>query len=74
MTRGWCGPCQAGRHMLTIEYAAYLSGLSLRQFFRHVEGGRLHFVEPPGGPLVCLESLCALRPQTRELAAEDFRG
>ena len=73
VSRGWCEPCRASRHMLTVEYAADLAGLSLRQLFRHVEGGRLHFVEPPGGPRVCLESLCALTPQTRELVAEDAR-
>jgi hypothetical protein len=54
-------------HMLTVEYAARLSGLSLRELFRHVEGGRLHYAERPGESYVCLASLCALGPQTREL-------
>ena len=67
VVRDLCAPCGAERHMVTVEYAALLSGLSLRQLFRHVEGGRLHFLETPKGSFVCLDSLCALSPQTQEL-------
>ena len=63
-----CASCGADRHLLTIEYASCLSGLSLRQLFRHVEGGQLHFVEAPDGSFICLDSLCALVSRTKELA------
>jgi hypothetical protein len=64
--RGWCGPCHANRHLLTVEYAAFLSCLSLRQVFQHIENGRLHFSESSAGPRVCLDSLCELVPQTKK--------
>lgn len=68
LIRAECAACGVVSHMLTVEYAARLSGLSLRELFRHVEGGRLHYAERPGESFVCLASLCALTPQTRELA------
>jgi len=70
MTRAWCGSCCAPRHLLTVEYAAFLSGLSQRQLFREVENGRLHFAEIVGMPLLCLDSLCDTMPQTKELISK----
>jgi hypothetical protein len=60
--RAWCRACHADRPLLTVEYAASLSDLSVRQLFRQVESGRLHCSEPPDGPLLCLKSLCELIP------------
>lgn len=67
--RGWCGACHADQPLITVEYAAFLSDLSVRQLFRQVESGRLHFSEPTDGPRLCLDSLCELMPQTKELVA-----
>ena len=64
--RAWCAPCATNLYMLTAEDAARLSGFSLRQLFRHIEGGQLHFAETRRGSLLCLDSLCALMPQTEE--------
>lgn len=61
----WCPACRANQHMVNIKYAAFLSGLSLRQIFSFVEGGRLHLVVAPDGSYVCLESLSALAGASR---------
>ena len=60
--RHWCASCEANQHLLTLKYAAYISKLTLPQLFSYAEGGQLHFIEAPGGPYVCLDSLCALMP------------
>lgn len=65
----WCEPCCAQSHLLTIEDAALVSGLSQRQLFRAVENGGLHFSEMMGRPLVCFESLCDQIPQAKEVVS-----
>ena len=67
--RGWSEPCHADRHMLTIEYAALVSGLSHRQLFRQIENGLLHFSEALDSPRLCLDSLCEFLPQVKELVS-----
>jgi len=73
VVRRWCAACEATQHLLSAEYAAYLSGLGLPQLLSHIEGGQLHSVEALGGTLVCLESLCALTSRTRELTLSSAR-
>ena len=70
--RGWCEPCHAQSHLLTVEYAEFVSGLTQRQLFRAVENGRVHFSEIAGRPLVCLDSLGDLMPQTEELVSKSL--
>ena len=72
MMRGWCGLCRAQSQLLTVEHAALVFGLSQRQLFQEVENDRLHFSEIAGRPLLCLESLCNLMPQTRELVSKEL--
>ncbi|MFL6228055.1 MAG: hypothetical protein ACJ741_04690 [Pyrinomonadaceae bacterium] len=58
----WCSRCDALAAMLTPEQAAALAGVGVRQIFRWVETGRLHFVEIEGAsPLLCFASLPAAR-------------
>jgi hypothetical protein len=57
VVHAWCGSCRRERHLVTMEYAALLSGLGQRQLFREVEDGQLHFSELVGKPLLCLDSL-----------------
>src|SRR6185369_4895825 len=66
LTLDWCESCSARRYLLTVEYAAALSGLNQRQLFQAVESGRLHLSEIGGRPFLCVESLTELRPQTKE--------
>ena len=54
----WCGECNRRVRMATAEQAALLAGVSVRQIYRWVEAGKLHFTETPEGLLlVCLNSL-----------------
>lgn len=48
--------------MVAANEAAVIAGLSARELYRLVEGGRLHFIEDRGGMLyVCSEALKGLR-------------
>jgi len=69
----WCELCETDRRLLTIEHAALLSGLTHRQLFRHIENGLLHFSEALDAPRLCLDSLCKLMPQVKDLVS-NFRS
>jgi len=44
--------------MVTPEEAACFSGVSVREIYRRVEGGRVHFIETSEGQLyICTNSL-----------------
>lgn len=52
-----CRQCVAPSRMVTAEEAAGLFRLPIRQVYRLVEAGQLHFEDAAGKVLVCLESL-----------------
>lgn len=55
---GWCDHCAPSVPLLTPEEAASLSGLSVRDVYRLVETGAIHFQEAPDGRMfVCLDSI-----------------
>lgn len=61
--RGWCDRCAAGVELLTADEASRLTGKSLREIFRHIELGQLHFQEcPAGGISICRTSLLPDQP------------
>jgi hypothetical protein len=53
----WCPVCLREVEMVSLEEAALLANVSLRDICRRVGDGRLHFVETAQGGLVCLPSL-----------------
>jgi hypothetical protein len=56
-----CGKCAAEVQMLVPERAAALLNTTVREIFRRVETGEIHFSEDEGGTLlVCRNSLAAL--------------
>ena len=58
--RVWCEGCGAEAEMITLEEAARLSSVSVRDVYRAVLAGLVHFAEPPDGMLlVCAASLPA---------------
>lgn len=65
----WCGECDRPSQMITPDEAAVLVATSLREIYRLIEKGALHFVEPDrGSVLICLNSLPGaihVNPQTR---------
>lgn len=53
-----CPKCLAVVKMISPEEASTLSGVSVREIFRWVEGGRVHFIETREGLLfICANSL-----------------
>ena len=52
-----CKQCVAPSRMVTAEEAARLFRLPIRQVYRLIEVGQLHFEDAAGRVLVCLESL-----------------
>jgi hypothetical protein len=53
-----CPACSAEVVMVRPEAAAALAGLRVREIYRRVESGAVHFVELEDGTvLVCLDSL-----------------
>jgi hypothetical protein len=57
-----CPRCLAETSLMLPEEASSLSNFSLREIFRRVEAGRVHFVETPEGRLfICATSLFADR-------------
>lgn len=53
-----CPKCLAVVKMLTPEEAGTLSGVSVREIYRWVEAGRIHFIETHEGRLfICASSL-----------------
>ncbi len=56
--RHMCRDCGSSVPMVTIETAAMIAQITLREMFRHVENRGVHFIEiPAGGVLVCRDSL-----------------
>ena len=55
---GFCPQCQALVEMLTPQLAAAVSKTPIREIFRLIESGRLHFMETDE-IRVCLNSLSA---------------
>jgi hypothetical protein len=56
-----CPICENGTPLLTTEEAAVLSGSSVREIYRRVEAGQIHFSESGDGLLlICRRSLAAL--------------
>jgi len=54
----WCPGCAEVVKTVSDQEAAAMAGLSLRTIYRHLEAGRFHFTELPGGRLlICLNSL-----------------
>ena len=55
---GYCELCEKEAFFLMPELAAIESGLSIREIYRRVENGRVHFREFPNGPPeICRNSL-----------------
>jgi hypothetical protein len=53
-----CPQCGGNSRMVSSEEAARFFGISVRDIFRRVEAGTVHFTELPGdGLLVCLNSI-----------------
>ena len=56
----WCAVCAAWVRMLKADEAAVAAGVGVREVFRWVEAGVVHFTEMPGGSVeICLNSLPA---------------
>lgn len=53
----WCPACLKEVEMVSLEEAALLAGVSLRDICRRVGADRLHFVETADVGLVCTNSL-----------------
>jgi hypothetical protein len=58
LTQGWCAGCDAIVSFASPEDAAQLAGCGVREIYRAIEAGQLHFIEPGDRlPRVCLDSL-----------------
>lgn len=54
----WCDVCGAETLMLQPEQAAIIYGATMREIFRRIENGELHFIETKTGALlICGNSL-----------------
>ncbi len=54
----WCEFCQAEVEMTTPELAANILGVTVREIYRRLEQGDLHFFETePGEVFICTNSL-----------------
>ena len=54
----WCDACGTETLMLMPEQAATIYGTTMREMFRQIENGELHFMETTKGELfVCSNSL-----------------
>ena len=53
----WCPSCLKQVQMVSLEEAALLAGVSLRDICRRVGDGDIHMVETTCGALVCPASL-----------------
>ena len=57
----WCDACGASTPMVTPEQAAILIREEAEQLYRRAEAGQVHSTKTPGGVLICLKSLSAVR-------------
>ena len=53
----WCPACLKEVEMVSLEEAAILAGVSLRDICRRVGADHIHFVETADGDFVCTNSL-----------------
>jgi hypothetical protein len=54
----WCEFCQAAVEMISPELAAKISGVNVREVYRQIEKGSVHFVETESGSVfICRNSL-----------------
>jgi len=54
----WCVECGKPVRLVKPEDAAIATGLNVREVYRRIEKGEVHFVETrEGAPLVCMKSL-----------------
>jgi hypothetical protein len=54
----WCNSCSSEQQFALPECAASAAGISLRQLFRRLEAGEIHFNESQQGTvLICLKSI-----------------
>jgi len=54
----WCVECGKHVRLINPEDAAIATGLNVREVYRRIEAGEVHFVETrDGAPLVCIKSL-----------------
>lgn len=54
----WCEFCQAEVEMTTPELAANILGVRVREIYRRIEQGNLHFFESDAGEIfICCNSL-----------------
>jgi hypothetical protein len=53
----WCSVCQRDSAMVVPEEAARCWNIDARSIYRWMEAGVIHFLEVPGGVLVCLSSI-----------------
>ncbi len=65
LSREFCPLCGIVANMLTPQFASAVSKKPVREIFRFVEAGRLHFSETSGG-LICLNCLTALIAEYKE--------
>jgi hypothetical protein len=50
--QAWCDGCQALSDMTPPDQAAALLGITIREVYRRVENGTLHFMETEAGTLL----------------------
>jgi hypothetical protein len=55
--RAWCPACLKEVEMVSLEGAALLAGVSLREICRRVGADHVHLIETADGALVCTDSL-----------------
>ena len=57
----WCEGCAASTPMVTVEWAAMLTGEGTNYLYRRTEQGQVHSIRTPAGVLmICLRSLSAM--------------
>lgn len=56
-TLAWCPVCVKEVEVVSLEEAALLAGVSLRDICRRVGADHLHFVDTSDGGLICTSSL-----------------
>jgi len=56
----WCGECRKSVRMVSPEVAGWMSSRTVREIYRLLEAGAVHFVEDPRGSIyICCLSLQA---------------
>lgn len=56
-----CTQCSQATPMVTVQAAVNISGISVREIYRLIESGEIHFVETANGlTLICVGTLLAM--------------